>query len=116
MRDTSFATICPTEDGSQILPLHLHPQAAEIDLPESPAVRDVSIIFRTTYAEFRKLSPARVAKIFEKRHILITDCPLDGSWVWNSEYASLIAPLHQILPAQGQWLPTFIASSLVLTC
>lgn len=108
MRDPIWGTILPTEDGLEALPLHLHASASEVELPGNgdEVPRDVSVIFRTTYENFRKLGEARVLKIFEHRHILITDCPVDAPSVWGPETFQLFGPLEQFLPAQGQSIPS----------
>ena len=100
--DPELGTILKTADGSQTLPLHLHPEAANPELPDEN-LSNISTIFRTTWENLQRIAPAQLRKVFSRRHILVTDLPVDPIWAWNEYAAQELAPLTQPLSVQGNF-------------
>lgn len=102
MRDPMLGTIVPTADGTQVLPLHLHPEATVEVLPKQGDFSNVSCIYRMTYSELKAMDRAVFRHIFRYRHILILDCPLSGDWLWNEEWLHELVALDVTVPVQRQ--------------
>lgn len=103
MLDPELGTISKTADESQILPLHLHPEAANPELPHEN-LSHISTIFRTTYEDLQQMSPEVIRKIFSRRHILVTDIPVHPKWAWNEFAAADLGPIDIPISVQGNLL------------